>query len=186
MNDAQYLARIVSGDTVAFAEWMAGAEPRIRASLRRFAAAADTEAVVQETFIRIWQIAHRVKDDGRPEVLTRIALRVARNLAIDECRRNRRQVDSLPFVVDGLEAAPVYQQEDAAELRQALAECFEELPARPRQAMKARLAGRGDDDASLADTINMTANTFFQNIRRARQALADCLARRGITLGFRP
>jgi len=50
----RHLPAIVAGDAQAFAAWLAGAEPRIRASLRGFAAQVDVEAVLQETLLRVW------------------------------------------------------------------------------------------------------------------------------------
>src|SRR5262245_66019536 len=84
-----YLPGIALGDEDSFAAWIAGAEGPLRRSLRRFAAAVDTESVVQETLLRIWQVARRCEPDGRPNSLLRLAFRIARNLAVDETRRRR-------------------------------------------------------------------------------------------------
>ena len=85
------LPAIVAGDTGAFSRWVAGAEPRLRASLLPFAATVDAEPVLQETLLRVWQVAPRHVCDGRPESLLRLAVRIARNLAIDEVRRPRAE-----------------------------------------------------------------------------------------------
>lgn len=84
-----HLSAIVAGDADAFGRWVAGAEPRVRGSLASFAAVVDTEAVVQETLLRIWQVAPRFRPDGRPDGLVRLAVRIARNLAVSEVRRAR-------------------------------------------------------------------------------------------------
>ena len=63
----RHLPGILAGDSSAFATWMAGAEPRLRASLRSFAVQVDTEAVLQETLLRVWQVAPRFVPDGRPD-----------------------------------------------------------------------------------------------------------------------
>jgi RNA polymerase sigma-70 factor (ECF subfamily) len=68
-------------------------------------------------------------------------------------------------------------------LRRAIADCREELPARPAQALEARLAAGGTEpDEALAARLSMRLNTFLQNFTRARRLLADCLRRRGIDL----
>ena len=59
------LAAIAAGDPDAFGRWVAGAEHELRASLASFAAAVDSEVIVQETLLRMWQVAPRVERDGR-------------------------------------------------------------------------------------------------------------------------
>ena len=86
-----HLSAIQTGDAAAFGRWVAGAEVRLRLSLRRFATGCDTEAVLQETLLRVWQVAPRVEPDGSPNALLRFAIRVGRNTAISEIRRLGRQ-----------------------------------------------------------------------------------------------
>ncbi|HEY0479604.1 MAG TPA: sigma-70 family RNA polymerase sigma factor [Kofleriaceae bacterium] len=178
-----HLAAIIGGDTRAFGAWLAGAEPRVRDSLRSFAAVIDVEAVLQETLLRIWQVAPRFVADGRPNGLLRLAIRIGRNLAVSEVRRTR----ATPTGGDDLEAAlaaaegPIGTPDPM--LRRAIGECRDKLPARPRQALEARLAGAGGRaDDVLAAELGMRRNTFLQNVTRARQLLADCLTRRGVTV----
>ena len=66
-----------AGDKDAFAAWLAGAERPVRISLRSFAVKVDTEAVLQEALLRVWQVAPRVRPDGRSNALLRFALRSA-------------------------------------------------------------------------------------------------------------
>ncbi len=179
----QYLAGIVAGDPRAFASWVAGAEPRVRGNLRSFAARVDTEAVVQETLLRVWQVAPKFKPDGRPDALLRFAMRIARNLAISEVRRARVE----PTEAQRLEAAmpPVSPAMPDPMLRELIALCRQKLPARPAAALRQRLLNRGNrPDADLAAAVNMRLNTFLQNVRRARLALADCLAEQGVQLSW--
>jgi RNA polymerase sigma-70 factor (ECF subfamily) len=179
------VAAIAAGDTDAFARWMRGGERPLRDSLRRFAAAADTEAVLQETLLRLWQVAPRFAADGRPNGFLRLGIRIAHNLAVSEVRRTARDVE----LDDGdlerhLSAAA---GETAAPpdpiLRSTLARCRDELPEQPRRALDARLEGRGGaPDAVLAQSLRMRKNTFLQNVTRARRLLAECLERHGVDL----
>jgi RNA polymerase sigma-70 factor (ECF subfamily) len=179
-----HLTAIAAGDDDAFARWLAGAEPLVRAALRSFAARVDVEAVVQETLLRAWQVAPRVEPDGRPNGLLRVALRAARNLAIDEARRTARarpaEADADP-ATDA--AAPDVTPPDPF-LRDQIARCWERVPDKPKSALTARLesAGEADDDV-LATLCGMRPNTFLQNVTRARKHLVDCLAEHGIDLG---
>jgi RNA polymerase sigma-70 factor (ECF subfamily) len=178
-----HLAAIVAGDTRAFGAWLAGAEPRVRDSLRSFASAVDVEAVLQETLLRVWQVAPRFVPDGRANALLRLAIRTGRNLAISEVRRARAS----PVVADdpepALATAAVTIGAPDPILRKAIVECREALPGRPRQALEARLTSAGGEpDDELAERVGMRLNTFLQNVSRARQLLAECLTRRGVSL----
>lgn len=175
-----YLAGIVAGDVQHFAAWLAGAEPTVRASLRSFAVAIDAEAVLQESLLRVWQVAGRFEPDGRPNGLLRLAIRIARNLAVSEVRRTR----ATPVEAETLENAMVVDPSDPDPLlRRAIEECRKALPAKPRQALDARLeAGGGRDDVELAEALSMKLNTFLQNFTRARQLLADCLRKKGVDI----
>lgn len=178
-----HVAAIVDGNARAFAAWMSGAEATVRGSLRAFAAAVDVEAVLQEALLRVWQVAPRFVPDGRPNGLVRLAVRIARNLAISEVRRIRAtptEPEDLEVALAAAETAPALP--DPA-LRHAIAECRDKLPDKPRAAFDRRLAsGGGDDDDDLARGLGMRLNTFLQNITRARALLAECLRRRGIRI----
>lgn len=176
------LDSIAAGDASAFGRWVAGAEHEIRLRLRSFAESVDTEVVCQETLLRIWQVAPRVKRDGKGNSLLRLALRTARNLAIDEVRRQRSKPDSIPLdealdgELDDLSAAPIDPLVSAA-----IAGCRDGLPAKPRAAMGARFDdGGARHDRELAERLGMTLNTFLKNIGRARKLLIECLKRRGV------
>ena len=178
-----HLAGIIAGDTRAFGAWLTAAEPRVRDSLRSFARVIDVEAVLQETLLRVWQIAPRFVPDGRSNSLLRLAIRTGRNLAVSEVRRTR----ATPVDGDDLElalaAAVAAVSPPDPMLRRAIGACRDKLPDRPRQALEARLSsGGGQADEELAARLGMRINTFLQNVTRARQLLADCLARRGVTV----
>jgi RNA polymerase sigma-70 factor (ECF subfamily) len=170
---------IAAGDPVAFGRWIAGAERPLRESLRSFAARVDTEAVVQEALLRTWQVAPRLELDGRPNALLRMSLRIARNLAVDEVRRARTVA-----VGDDLDDTMAFATADPGPdplLRRVIDECRGALPAKPAQALAARIESAGGDaDASLAERLGMKLNTFLQNFTRARKLLLDCLRAHGV------
>jgi RNA polymerase sigma-70 factor (ECF subfamily) len=178
----QHLPGIVAGESSAYAAWLAGAEPRIRASLGRFAEHVDTEAVLQETLLRVWQVAPRLHPDGDANALLRLGVRIARNLAVSEIRRQRIR----PAVLDDAphESLASAEQPRAPDplLRRIIALCREQLPAKPAQALMLRLQEVGRPDRDLAAAAGMKLNTFLQNVTRARKLLADCLARNGVDL----
>jgi len=179
------LEAIAAGDHNAFARWVAAAEPRIRLSLYRFCRLVDTEVVVQETLLRMWQLAPRFTPDGKPDAMLRYAVRTAHNLAATEARRSRTR-DSMDLAdvpeTGAVDPPPLLE----SELREAVKGCLKELPRRPRSAIRARIRESHVRDDALAEKLGMTVNTFFQNVRRARLALLECLQRHGFALGIKP
>jgi len=188
------LPAIAAGDAAAFARWMASAEPVLRATLRPFSRMVDTEAVLQEALLRTWQIATRVVSDGRPNSLLRVAVRVARNLAVTERRRAARldgggTAPAAALLAPGDEAALIERVAGSVPpapdplLRRAVEDCRSQLPDKPRAALGARLASGGlEPDEVLAARLQMRLNTFLQNVVRASKAMAECLRARGIDI----
>src|SRR4051794_27893426 len=104
-----WLMAIAAGDSSAFGRWMSTTEPALRRVLRPFARKVDAEAVLQETFLRIWQVAPRVTRDGRPNALLRLAQVTARNLALSELRRarvNHQEVEALGAMTEQVVCIP--------------------------------------------------------------------------------
>lgn len=174
------LPAIASGDVQAFASWLAEGEPRIRLSLARFARAVDTEAVLQETLLRLWQVAPRVTLDERGDCLARLGVQIARNLALDHVRRSRRseRVEELALLEESSEPTP-----GDPLLREVIRGCVQRLPKQPAAALSCRLENHGrEPDETLAQRLGMQPNTFLKNFGRARQLLLDCLTRAGVEL----
>lgn len=186
----RYLPGIAAGDPDAFGRWVAGAEFRIRASLSSFATVVDTEAVVQECLLRVWQVAPRVQVDGKGDSLVRLAIRIAHNLAISEVRRARNrsfEPASLERVIahDQAHLRPADPEGAPVDpmLRKVIALCREKLPKKPALALTERLLAAGNaPDEQLAARLGMKLNTFLQNFTRARRFLADCLREHGVDL----
>lgn len=178
----ELLGPISAGDADAFGRFLARVELTVRASLRPYATLVDVEAVFQEAALRLWQVAPRLEPDGKPEVLLRYFVRIAKNAAIDELRR-RRDVP-LPDDDRPLEQ-PVTMATPDPLLREVITRCFEKLPTQPSVALRARLQCEGaDSDAALAERCQMKPNTFLQNVGRARKLLLECLEGRGVDLAF--
>lgn len=177
-----HLQAIAAGDARAFGQWVAGAETRLRLSLTRYAAAVDVEAVMQETLLRLWQIAHRVELDGKGDSLLRLGIRIARNLAVDAIRRSQagQRRDEAEFQATRIEATGPPPPPPDPLLRRLIAACRERLPNKPAAALRARLeSGGGVSDLDLASRLNMRLNTFLQNFGRARRLLRECLRKSG-------
>jgi RNA polymerase sigma-70 factor (ECF subfamily) len=174
------LPAIVAGNVDAFGVWVARAEPSLRDTLRSFAASVDTEAVLQESLLRVWQVAPRFVPDGRPNALLRLAIRVARNLAISERRRVRSEPTEPEVLEEHIADSP--PPPDPL-LRARIEECRQKLPNKPAEALALRLESGGrEPDEVLATRLAMRTNTFVQNVARARRFMAECLEARGVRL----
>jgi DNA-directed RNA polymerase specialized sigma24 family protein len=183
----EHLPRIVAGEVEAFGAWMAGAESRLRDSLRSFAIRVDVESVVQDTLLRVWQTAPRFVADGRDNGLLRLAIRMARNLAVSELRRRRAEPMEIAAIereapADDLPGSGAPRVRDPL-LARRIEECLGRLPRQPGRALAARLESGGvEPDEALAEGLGMRKNTFLQNVTRARKLIAECLARHGVDL----
>ncbi len=183
MNHDHHLPSIVAGNAQAFGTWMGSCEPTVRLSLRSFASAVDTEAVLQESLLRVWQVAPRFVPDGRDNGLLRLAIRIARNLAVSELRKIRARPAESDEIEDALAENEVPPAPPDPMLRRQIADCRDKLPQKPREAFEARLHSEGArDDDDLATKLGMRLNTFLQNVTRARKLLAECLKRAGVVL----
>ena len=181
-----HLDAIATGDAEAFAAWLAGAEFALRESLGRFARSVDTEAVVQETALRIWTLVRRgsgPRRDGRGNSLLRFAITIARNRAIDAARREGRAIAGPPGDDQGGAdvADPRWGFTDPL-LRDRIRLCLERLRGRPRQALLTFIDVAGE--ATLA-VMSRAAGfrspaAFRQNLSRARAALRACLRAHGV------
>ena len=150
----------------------------------RYSAQVDIECVTQECLLRAWQAAPTLHPDGKENALLRWAIRVARNLALSELRRRgARPLGHVDTTVSPEEelAHPAALPDPL--LRRVIAECREALPAKPAQALAARLDSGGlHQDKELASALGMKLNTFLQNFGRARKLLRACLERHGVDL----
>ncbi len=175
----ELLPAIAAGDPEAFGRWMAAAEPGLRRSLRGFAAQVDTEAVLQEGLLRVWQVAPRVTADGKGNSLLRLAHRVVRNAALDEARRMGNRMEA---PTEELDAVAVSVSAPDPWLREALAACFEALPPTPKKLLTLRLQSQGGvHDKVLARRAKKKLNTFLQAITRAKKLLGRCLETKGVS-----
>ena len=177
-----HLPRIVEGDAHAYGVFLASAEPVVRMSLRSFATKVDVEAVLQESFLRLWQVAPKVVVDDKGNCLLRLGMRIARNLALDEMKRRREE--ALPDSVSGDGAEHGYEPAPLDPfLNERIRTCFEKLPGQPKAALAARIENApGEHDGALAQRLGMRLNTFFQNVARARKLMLECLSRVGVVL----
>jgi RNA polymerase sigma-70 factor (ECF subfamily) len=178
----EFLWEIAARDEVAFGKWVSGAESPIRASLRSFALHLDVEAIVQETLLRIWQVAPRLVAEGRRNGLLPLAITIGQNLALSDLRRRKVEEATIKRIEGETPPEPRPALSDPW-LRECIKECLRRLPRQPRRALLARIGDAGSAvDSVLAQGLGMRLNTFLQNITRARKLVAECLRRHRVDL----
>ena len=166
------LHAIATRDLEVFSGWFARCEIPLKTSLRSFQSFVDVEAVVQDTAIKVWLEASRIRPDGRSGFLLRWARTVALNAARNAARRHGRQA-SMP---DREEIAGDVRPMSDVFLRTRVQRCLERLAVPQQLAFRARLDDRGSrTDRELAASIGMSFDAFRQSMTRGRKALVACL-----------
>jgi RNA polymerase sigma-70 factor, ECF subfamily len=188
--DLQLLERIRSGDSSAFNLLVERYSPDLFRIIRRMTSdSSETEAIVQESFLRVWQILHaprsRVQDWTKP--FFPYLVTIAMNLVRDRWRKDRFLDFSGLEDIQEVLPSPLPDPEalvEATETLQALAEAVAELP----NAYKAVIALRYEAGLSyteIAELLELPINTIRTHLRRAKIQLRKVLAEQGsLNSGF--
>lgn len=182
--DLQLLERIRSGDSSAFNLLVERYSQDLYRVIRRMASdSSETEAIVQESFLRVWQILHaprsRMQDWTKP--FFPYLVTIAMNLARDRWRKDRFLDFSGLEDIQEVLPSPLPDPEalvEETETLKALAEAVAELPT----AYKAVIALRYEAGLSyteIAELLEMPINTIRTHLRRAKIQLRKVLAEQG-------
>jgi RNA polymerase sigma-70 factor (ECF subfamily) len=168
------IRRASAGDESAFEHLVKEFTPDLFRVMRRMTAdTSEAEAIVQETFWRVWQTWPRYKADRRffPYLVT-----IAANLLRDAWRKQRRILpDEFEAVSDRQDTSPLPEtQVEEAELLQSLSRSVEGLP----PIYRAVIALRYDAELSyeeIASALGLPVNTVRTHLHRAKLALRQTL-----------
>jgi len=178
--DLQLLERTRSGDPSAFNELVERYSSDLYRVIRRLASdALEAEAIVQESFFRIWRIlrsthskAHDWKRPFFPYLVT-----VAMNLARDRWRKERfldfSALDDIQEMIPSPELDPEGLVEENEAL-QALADAIAELPSAYRAVIALRYEA-GLSYQEIAELLELPINTIRTHLRRAKARLGQIL-----------
>ncbi len=150
--------------------------PLFRILVRMLKTEAIAEEALQETFVKIWENAHRFKSD-RAAPMAWMG-RIARNQAIDTLRYQKVRPDhdlhDDNALLDMLGAAPSADSPDNQALRGLLLNCLGRLTDKPRYCVvKAYVEGYSHDE--LSREMGSPVGTVKSWIRRSLLALKRCL-----------
>lgn len=167
------IRRARAGDQTAFESLINAYTPRLYKVVRRMTSDTDeAEAILQETFWRIWKALPRYEEDRRffPYLVT-----VATNLVRDAWRKERWLLpDNFEVVADQYPSempTPEAQLEEA-EFLQALASAIAYLQPAYRAVIALRYdAGLNYED--IAAALDLPLNTVRTHLRRAKATLRE-------------
>jgi RNA polymerase sigma-70 factor, ECF subfamily len=133
--------------------------------------AADADEVSQEAFLRIWSHAGRWQSD-RVKFTTWL-YRIARNLAIDRHRKNRKTTDDdVTMIID--ESPDMAHTIDGDQRQRILRGAVAQLPERQRTALVlCHFDGMSNQDA--AAVLEVTVEALESLLSRARRTLKTTL-----------
>lgn len=160
-----------------FAEDVHPHDPALRAYLRgRFPGVRDVDDVVQESYLRIWKVRMQ-----RPiEAARAFLFRIARNLALDQLRHQRRAPTedvtdfALLFVVDDRpDAAAAATRQQEIDL---LVDAIDALPPRCREIFILRKL-RGVSQKDIASRLGLSEQTVQVQAARGLRRVAESLRR---------
>jgi RNA polymerase sigma-70 factor (ECF subfamily) len=171
--DAGLLARIAQRDPQALASFYERHVKQVFSlavvMLEDRSQAAD---LTQEVFLLVWRYAATYRPTGSPRSWL---LRLTRNRAIDELRRQRRRVQrASSSEMGGLQMLPAPPARTDPAERQAIRAAVDALPAAQREALVLAFF-HGLSHQEIATRLQTPLGTIKARIRRALQTLLDQL-----------
>lgn len=174
-NEQALVHQLISGDPAAFRTLYERYAPRLAAfSAKLHASNAETDEIVQETFIRTWVHRHRL-DPTQP--FEAYIITIAKNLIYNHVRKIGHQQNYFREV-----SARAGRQEDPAvqvrELRDLIGKAMQQLPEKCRIVFrKSRLEGY--TNAQIAEEMNISRSTVENQLNKALKIIRKNLESHG-------
>lgn len=173
---AELLAAAADGDRAAFADlYKLTSAKLLGTALRILGDRGTAEDVLQETYLRIWQNAHRF-DTGRGSALGWLTT-ILRHRAIDRVRLVRASRESAvgsDRELEAVSAAPTGSPEQRMADRPAMMRCLERLDAH-RRTLILLAFNQGFTHMELSARLALPLGTVKSDIRRGLKDLRTCL-----------
>lgn len=173
-TDAALMLRVQEGNAEAFEELMRRHVRQLHAYAYRMCQnSADSEEIVQESFMRVWSRA-KTWIPGRVKFTTWL-FQIARNFCIDRFRKQSAKIDSS---VD-LDLIPDATTDSDKELILALNQVVFQLPERQRTVL-VLCQVEGWSQSEVADIMKVSVEAVESLLARARRRLRTTLGSRSI------
>jgi RNA polymerase sigma-70 factor, ECF subfamily len=178
-DDGDLLAKIAEGDRLAFRTLMERHTPAMLALAERTTgSAADADDMVQEAFLKVWNMAPDWRADG-PARFSTWLYRVVLNSALDRRRRKTAlPLEDAGHVADGGPCG--LHSSMALQRRHMVLDAMAELPDRQRSALSLYYFSEVHAPEA-ARILGLSLSAVEALIVRGKRALRKSLARRGIT-----
>jgi RNA polymerase sigma-70 factor, ECF subfamily len=171
-EDRQIFSLIQSGDSRAFRALVdAHAGPLLTYVTRILGNQAESEEIVQEVFVRVWQKAAAYNGSARA---TTWLHHIAHNLAIDTLRKRRSHVDLDPDLEDAPSSKRPEQLLEQKQRASSLAEALLTLPDRQKMALLLRYE-QGLKDLEIAEVLGLSVDAAESLLARAKRTLRSLL-----------
>jgi RNA polymerase sigma-70 factor (ECF subfamily) len=175
MIDAFTIRQMVNRDMRAFDKIYFEYHPR----LQKFAhsllkSETDTEEVVQEVFVRIWENREKLKSFGSFESYL---FSIAYNAIISILRKrakDARYVEYIKSVQIETDDSALYENPDWNEIEEKINHLIEKMPDRQKEVFKMRHF-QGLSYKGIADTLGLSVNTVENHLVRAHRFLKENL-----------
>lgn len=176
MNEQALVQQLISGDPAAFRTLYERYAPRLAAFTVKFqASSAETDEIVQETFIRTWVHRQRI-DPSLP--FEAYIITIAKNLIYNHLRKAGHRQNYLREV--SLQSG--LRQEDPAvqirELQELIGKAMQQLPEKCRMVFrKSRLEGY--TNAQIAEEMDISRSTVENQLNKALKIIRKNLESHG-------
>ncbi len=129
----------------------------------------EAKDIVQETFIRLWNLRDRLNRYQSPEAL---ALRILKNLCIDHYRKMQANltVEDLAVTHDISNQVNVQEQLEYIETSEVMTKLISTLPENQRMILLLKQV-EGLKPVEIAEQMGMNVNTVEVNLSRARKKI---------------
>jgi RNA polymerase sigma-70 factor, ECF subfamily len=172
IEDRRIFSLIQSGDSRAFRTLVdAHAGPLLTYVARILGSTAESEEIVQEVFVRVWQKAAAYNGSARA---TTWLHHMAHNLAIDTLRKRKGRVDFDPDLEDAPSSERPEQLLEQKQRRTSLAEALMTLPERQKMALLLRYE-QGLKDLEIAEVLGLSVDATESLLARAKRTLRALL-----------
>lgn len=178
-DDNEMLRRIAQGDRQAFRCLMQRhARAMLALAERTTGSAADADEIVQDAFLKVWNLAPDWRADGTAKFSSWLH-RVVVNGSLDRRRRKVCQpLEEADHVADG--GVGGLDHSMARQMRDTVLDAMTDLPERQRSALSLYYFGEVQA-VEAANILGLSLKAAEALIVRGKRALRKALARRGIT-----
>lgn len=139
----------------------------------------DAEDVVQDTFLKMWNIREQLPEDGN---LAGYCITLTKRQCIDKLRRNHLNiVESEPSETDATNPEDIHLQMELKESYETLMQLVDSLPDNMKRVFVMRDIEKMDY-SDIASCLGLTETNIRVTLSRARKIIKDLMTKKGIRL----